>query len=168
MDNASKIKQALIETLGLNPYLAITATVVAVDGDTCTVKLVSELEIPDVRLNATVNDGADTLIMHPKVGSEVICISQTGSLDSLIVIKIDAVEKIKFKRGAFEFEIDGTTGKLTLKKDVANFGSLIGNLIDAVKSAVIDTPNGPGSINASTQTTLNTIKTQFNTILNSN
>ena len=94
--------------------------------------------------------------------------SQTGKLSGLFVLKVDAVEKIKYKKGDFEFVVDGTTGKLTLKKSGANFGALLENLIDTVSNSIIDTPNGPGAINTVTKTSLNAIKQQFNTILNSN
>ena len=97
MDTPSKIKQALIEALGVNPNLPITATVVSVEGKTCTVKLVSELVRSDVRLCATISDEADEFLIVPKIGSEVVLMSQTGKLSGLMVLKIDSVEKIQYK-----------------------------------------------------------------------
>lgn len=166
MDTAAEIKKALIELIGANPNLPITATVVSVQGDTCTIKLLSELVLSDVRLNATISDDIDTLLITPKVGSEVMVMSQTGKLSGLVVIKIDSVEKIKYKKGDFEFEVNGTTGKVTLKKTGANFGLLINNLIDTISGLVIMTPSGPGSISPTSVAKLNQIKTKFNTILN--
>lgn len=166
MDTASKIKQALIEALGVNPNLPLTATVVSIENTTCTVKLVSELVLSDVRLSATISDDEDSYLQIPKLGSEVVLMSQTGKLSGLMVIKIDSLEKLSYKKGGFEFVIDGTTGKLTLKKSGANFGALIPELIDTVSNAVIDTPNGPGAINASTKTQLEALKTKFKLILN--
>ncbi|AOW08750.1 hypothetical protein [Flavobacterium gilvum] len=167
MDKAAKLKQALIEVLGINPNLAITAEVVSVENTTCTVKLVSELVLSDVRLCATINQSEDLFVMAPKIGSEVVLMSQTGKLSGLMVMKMDAVESVAYKKGAFEFLIDGTTGKVTLKKGSVNFGKLIGNLIDTISNALIDTPSGPGAINATTKTQLNQLKTQFNSVLNS-
>jgi hypothetical protein len=167
MDKPAKLKQALIEALGMNPNLAITAEVVSVENTTCTVKLVSELVLTDVRLCATINESADSFVMMPKIGSEVVLLSQTGKLSGLMVIKVDAVESITYKKGAFEFLVDGTTGKVTLKNESVNFGGLIGNLVDIISNAIIDTPNGPGAINAVTKTQLEQLKTQFNLILNS-
>jgi hypothetical protein len=166
MDKASKIKQALIEALGISPNLAITAEVISVQNTTCTVKLVSELVLTDVRLCATINDSADLFVMTPKIGSEVVLMSQTGKLSGLMVIKIDAIESISYKKGQFEFAVDGVTGKVTLKNSGVNVGTLLGNLIDTVSNAIIDTPNGPGAINAVTKTQLEQLKTQFNLILN--
>jgi hypothetical protein len=167
MDKAAKIKQALIEALGINPNLAITAKIVSIQNTTCTVKLVSELVLTDVRLCATINESEDLFVMVPKIGSEVVLMSQTGKLSGLMVIKVDAIETISYKKGQFEFSIDGTTGKVTLKNRNKNFGTLIGNLIDTVANAIIDTPSGPGAINAVTKTQLQQLKTQFNLILNS-
>ena len=168
MDTPSKIKQALIEALGVNPNLPITATVVSVEGKTCTVKLVSELVLSDVRLCATISDEADEFLIVPKIGSEVVLMSQTGKLSGLMVLKIDSVEKIQYKKSDFEFIIDGTTGKVTLKKAGANFGGLMNDFIDAINSAQIITPEGTGSISPATVAQLNIIKTKFNFVLNSN
>jgi len=166
MNKAAEIKKALIEALGANPNLPITAEVVSVEENTCTVKLVSELVLSDVRLCATISEDTDLFVLVPKVGSEVVLISQTGKLSGLMVIKVDAIETIKYKKGTFEFMIDGTTGKVTLKKEGANFGGLINELIDAVSGAVITTPSGPGSISPATVTQLTQIKAKFNLILN--
>jgi hypothetical protein len=168
MDVAAEIKKALIELIGANPNLPITATIVSVQNETCTIKLLSELVLSDVRLKATVSDDTDTLLITPKIGSEVMVMSQTGKLSGLVIIKIDSVEKIQYKKGDFEFEVDGTTGKITLKKSGANFGSLINSLIDTISAAQIVTPTGPGTINPITQTQLANIKTKFKLILNSN
>lgn len=167
MDTAAEIKQALIKALGVNPNFPITATVVSVQDDTCTVKLLSGLVLSDVRLKATISDDADSFLIVPKVDSEVILMSQTGALSGLMVIKIDAVESITYKSGLFEFAVDGTTGKVTLKKGAANFGALMESLIDTVSNAVLVTPAGPGSIDPATKTVLSQIKTSFKTILNS-
>lgn len=166
MNKATEIKRALIEALGVNPNLPITAEVVSVQDKTCSVKLVSELVLTDVRLGATISDDQDSLLIVPKIGSEVVLISQTGKLSGLMVIKVDAVERIEFKKSDFEFIVDGTTKKVTLKNSGANLGSLMNDLIDTVSNAQIITPNGPGSISPITITQLTTIKTKFNLILN--
>ena len=168
MDKSTQVKRALAQALGINPNLPITATVVSVENDTCTVKLLSKLVLSDVRLKATITDEADSFLIVPKVNSEVILMSQTGALSGLMVIKVNAVESIRYKKGDFEFVVDGTTGKVTLKKSGANFGALIENLIDTISGAAIVTPSGPGTIGPATQTQLLQIKTAFKTILNNN
>ncbi|NDP26462.1 MAG: hypothetical protein GZ087_03405 [Flavobacterium sp.] len=168
MDVAAEIKKVLKEVLGANPNLPITATVVSVEGNTCAVKLLSGLVLSDVRLSATINDDVDCFLIVPKIDSEVIIMSQTGELSGLMVVKVDAVEKISYKKSDFEFVIDGTTKKVTLKNAGANLGVLIGNLIDTISGAQIICPNGPGTINPTTIGQLTQIKTMFNIILNSN
>lgn len=166
MDKHAEIKR-LLEGFGLKPNLPITAKVLSVNGGTCTVKLNSSLVLSDVRLKATMSDDEDSYLVIPKVGSEVVLLSQTGELSALMVIKVDSVENIQYKKGLFEFEVDGTLGKVTLKKGAVNFGTLINNLIDTISGAQLITSSGPGTINPITQAQLLEIKTAFNTILNS-
>jgi hypothetical protein len=169
MDTSAEIKKALIEALGIAPNLAIIATVVSVENDTCTVRLLSELVLSDVRLKATISeDDDDHFLIVPKLDSEVILMSQTGALSGLIVLKVDAVESIRYKKGDFEFVVDGTTGKVTLKKSGANFGALVSDLIKEISNAIILTPAGPGQIAASTKAKLTALDTKFKTLLNSN
>ena len=166
MDTPAEIKKALREALGINPNLAITATVVSVSGNTCSIKLASELVLTDVRLCATISDDADMMVIKPKVGSEVIAMSQTGKLDGLFIVKVDAVDNITFKKEDFEIIIDGQTKKVTIKNSTANLGALMDSLIDTIVSAQILTPQGPGTISPATQTQLTNIKTMFNALLN--
>ena len=166
MDTGAEIKKALREALGINPNLAITATVVSVGENTCSIKLVSELVLTDVRLCATISDDADMMVIKPKVGSEVIAMSQTGKLDGLFIVKVDAVDNITFKKEDFEIIIDGATKKVTIKNGTANLGQLMDSLIDTIVSAQILTPQGPGTISPATQTQLTNIKTMFNALLN--
>lgn len=166
MDTPAEIKKALREALGINPNLAITATVVSVGDNTCSIKLVSELVLTDVRLCATISDEPDMMVIKPKVGSEVIVMSQTGKLDGLFIVKVDAVDNITFKKEDFEIIIDGQTKKVTIKKSTANLGALMDSLIDTIVSAQVITPQGPGTISPATQAQLNNIKIMFNALLN--
>lgn len=168
MDTAAEIKKSLMQVLGITPNLPMTATVVSIQGTTCTIKLLDELELSDVRLTATISESENGLLIVPKVDSEVIVMSQTGTLSSLMVLKVNEVDAVKYKNEDFEVNIDPVTKKVTVKNDQVNLGALIGSLIDAIGSAVIVTPNGPGSINPSTVSILNNIKSQFNLILNTN
>jgi hypothetical protein len=166
MDTPAAIKKALIELIGANPNLPITATIVSIENDTCTIKLLSGLELSDVRLKATIADDADNFLITPKKGSEVMVMSQTGALSGLVVIKVDAVEKINYKKGTFEFEIDGTTGKVLLKKGSLNFGNLVTDFITEMKTAIITTPAGPGAMAPSTITKLTALDLKFKQLLN--
>lgn len=166
MASSTEIKRALQEALGVNPNLPITAEVVSIQNRTCTVKLLSELVLTDIRLCATISDEADGLVIVPKIGSEVVLISQTGQLSGLMVIKVDAVERIEYKKGDFEFIINGTDGKVTIKNQNANVGKLIGNLINTISNAIIQTPAGVGNFGPTTKQQLTALKNQFKSILN--
>lgn len=168
MDKPAQIKQALIEALGFNPNLPITAEVVSVENTTCTVKLNSGLVVDDVRLCATISDDNDVFLMVPQVGSFVILISQTGELSGLIVMKADQFDTISFKKGDFEFKVDAVEGKMTLKNSSENFGALISSLLVEIQNAIILTPAGPGSISQTTKTKLMQLDSKFKTLLNSN
>ncbi|WP_281233510.1 hypothetical protein [Flavobacterium gelatinilyticum] len=168
MDKPAQIKRALIEALGFNPNLPMTAEVVSVENTTCTVKLDSGLQISDVRLCATISESEDLFVMIPQIGSEVILLSQTGELSGLMVIKVDNYDSISYKKGDFEFLIDGVTGKVTLKNGSVNFGSLVSSLITEISSAVIVTPAGRGSIAPKTKLKLQDLDTKFKSILNTN
>lgn len=169
MSKASELKRALIEAVGANPNLPINAKVVSIEDNTCSVELAGGLVISDVRLTATINSDSNSFLIVPKTQTDVLIMSQTGKLDGLFILKVDVIETIKYKNADLEFEIDGATGKVTLKKANANLGGLINNLIDTIIGAQITTiSGGPGTIAPATVTQLQQIKTGFNLILNSN
>ena len=61
MDKIAEIKRKLREVVAANPNYTITGTVTAIDGETCSVKLVSGLVLSDVKLSASVTESADYL-----------------------------------------------------------------------------------------------------------
>ena len=67
MDVAAEIKKALIELIGANPNLPISAKIESIQGDTCTIKLSSGLKLSDVRLKATISNDTDSFLVTPKV-----------------------------------------------------------------------------------------------------
>lgn len=168
MDKSAKIKLALSEALGANPNLAFTAEVISIEQNTCTVQLASGLVLSDVRLCATINESTDLFVVIPKPGSDVVLMSQTGKLSELMVIKVDAVESISYKKAGFELIVDGNTGKVTLKNETSNFGALISNLITDIQEAIILTPAGPGKVAPTTIAKLVELDAKFKTLLNNN
>lgn len=168
MDKAAQIKQALRDALGVNPNLPFTAEVVSVENTTCTVKLNSGLIQNDVRLCATISDNQDVFLMVPQVGSDVLLISQTGELSELVVMKADHFDSMLYKKGDFEFKVDGTDGKLTLKNGSESLGKLVSSLITEIQNAIIVTPAGSGSIAPTTKGKLIDLDNKFKTLLNSN
>ncbi|WP_051269762.1 hypothetical protein [Flavobacterium suncheonense] len=167
-DKKAQIRAKLKELVAANPNLPIAAEVVSVTGNFCSVKLSGGLVLSDVRLMATL-DPENGILLTPKVGSDVLVLSQTGELSGLFVVKVNEIDKLTCKNEDFEFVIDTVLKKVTIKNSGANVGQLIGQLIDTVKSAQVIVPGaGTGTIDPATQAQLTTIKTQFNSILNAN
>jgi phage baseplate assembly protein gpV len=165
MDKIAKIKKAL-ESFGLKPNLPITAKVVSVQNDTCTVKLESGLVLSDIRLKATIGGGGDYFIVEPKVGSQVIVLSQTGELSGLIVLKVDAIAKVKLKQNGLEIIIDSSDGKVVLKNNTANLHTVFNDLATALLGFAVNTPNGPSTgLMPTTATEITSFKTKINQLL---
>lgn len=91
-----------IKKLAKSPYLHIQqATVVSVDESkrTCVVKLlVSDAEIPDVRLNAVEDEETDFFVMIPKDKS-LVWIGFADESNEAVVIAVSVTTKIMFNGG---------------------------------------------------------------------
>lgn len=66
--------------------------------------------------------------------------------------------------------INGGTKKIAIKNNIASLITIIESLIDAIKSITITVPPGPGAptpfpVDATIQTNLESVKTQFGTLL---
>src|SRR5690554_6826826 len=116
MATPSDIKKAFREIVGANPNLPITGIVKSVEGDSCTVTLPSGLVVSDVKLKATIGE-SDYIIQTPEIGSTVVMLSLSGSVDNLTVIKIDKLEKVEYSQGGLVILCDSTDGKVQIKND---------------------------------------------------
>lgn len=143
MAELSEIKKKLREIVGANPNLPITAIVKAVDNDHCTVELKSGLILSDVKLKATITEGADYFILVPKVDSTVLMMSLTGQLDNLTIIKVDEVEQIIYKQNGLEFTIDSTDKKILIKNENTSLYELFDLLTTLLSEFKVFTPVGP-------------------------
>ena len=106
MSKERDIKSVLKGMIGTSYTQPITCEVVSIQGNSCTVKLESGLELTDVRLRATLAQGSDELLITPKQGSTALVWSVTGELDDLVLLKCDQIEKIGYKQDGLEFEIN--------------------------------------------------------------
>lgn len=145
MDKLAEIKKRLQE-FGLKPNLPITAKVLSVENDTCTIELCSGLIITDVRLKATITSGEDSFLTTPQVGSDVILISQTGELSGLMVIKVDKVAKLKYKQNNLEVVIDSEDGKISIKNQAVSLKTLFDDLAALLREFKVATPVGPSGV----------------------
>lgn len=137
----TEIKRLLKEIVNANPALPITGEVIAVDGETCRVKI-SEMELSGVRLKAAVTGSDDYIMLVPKIGSVVILLSRTGDLDDLMVIQTDQVERIEYKQNGLEVIIDSSDAKISVKNNAVSLFDLMGDLTDLLKQFQVATPAG--------------------------
>ncbi len=145
MDKISQIKEKLIEVVGVKPNLPITAKVVSVDEDHCTVRLTSGLELSDVKLKATIKEETDFMLMTPAIGSSVIVMSFTGDLDNLFVVKVDQVESIEMKRNGLTIQLDGKDQKVSIKNESVSLKELFSDLSSLLRTFKVYTPAGPSN-----------------------
>ena len=142
-DKSAEIRKALQQIIGANPNYPIHATITAVSGQTCSVKLVSGLEVSDVRLKATITDGDDYFLITPDVGSDVLLLSGDGTLRSLTVIHVDKASKFQYSQNGLEVLFDSTDKKVRIQNDEANLKDLFSDLALLLKQLKHYTPAGP-------------------------
>lgn len=142
-----------------------SGTVKSVEGTSCTLTIDS-LDLPDVRLRATLNDSNDELLITPKVGSYALAMTVTGNLDDLMIIKCDQIEKIEFKQSGLQVVIDSTDGKVSVKNNSVSLLDLYDAVFDIITNLKVTTPSGPSTgLLPDTVTSLTQFKTKYKQLL---
>lgn len=166
MDKIAEIKKSLKEVVGANPNYPIAGTVTAITGETCSVKVVSGLVLSDVKLNATVVESSDFLLLIPMVGSDVLMLSGDGTLSNLYVIKIDQIESFKFSQSGLKVEFDSTDKKVLIANESTNLKQLLQDLSELLKTFQVFTPAGPsGTPLPTTISKITAFETSFKSLL---
>lgn len=168
MDKSAKIKQALREIVGASPNLPISGTVESIQNDTVSVKLVSGLVLDDVRLNATSSEHTDFMLLTPAIGSEVLLLSVDGTLNNLVVVKMDKVQSFAFSKDGLKIEFDGTDKKVKIENDTLNLKDLFQNLatiISGLKVQVITEGAPSGVPMPDTQSAISQFQASINQLL---
>lgn len=166
MDTPAEIKLLLKSIIGANPNLPVTGTVQSIQGESCTVKLISGLDISDVKLKATIDDQSDFILVTPKVGSSVLMLSSTGDLSNMTVIKADQFEKIEICQGGLELLIDSSDSKLSIKNQSVSLKEIFTDLGTLLKGLKVYTPMGPsGTPLPDTIIAIESFETKFNQLL---
>ena len=166
IDKIAEIKKKLQQVVGANPNYPIVATVTKVEGETCSIKLVSGLELSDVKLSTTVSESANYLVLEPSIGSEVLVLSGDGTLSNLYVIKVDQVAKFKFSQNGLKVEFDSVDKKISIENESLSLKDLFTDLANIITNLKVNVlaPNAPSSTITSDVVTL---VTQFSTRINS-
>ena len=146
-DKIAEIKKKLQEVVGANPNYPIVATVTKVDGETCSIKMVSGLELSDVKLSATVCESEDYLLFEPKIGTDVLVLSGDGTLSNLYVIKADQIAKFRFSQNGLKVEFDSTDKKVKIENGSVSLKDLFTDLANIIINLKVNVlaPNAPSS-----------------------
>ena len=95
--------------------------------------------IYDVYLVVDMEQGG--FYLQPKVGS-LVCVAFIGK-ETAIVVGSSALDKVECTSEGFSLKIEN--GKIQIKNEQANFKKLLNDLLTELKSAIIQTPSGPGN-----------------------
>ncbi|GEP52383.1 hypothetical protein FNO01nite_30550 [Flavobacterium noncentrifugens] len=147
MSKASEIKAAIKAIVDADPNYPMNVVVQSIEGETCTVKFASGFITSDVRLNATVTDGEDYLLLTPLEGSDVTILSIDGTLSNLVVIKIDQLKKFEFFQSGLKVAFDSEDKKVQIKNEAVNLKDLFSGFADIIKILKVGVlaPNAPSS-----------------------
>lgn len=165
-DKLVELKRLLKEVLGYMPNIPLSGEVTKVDGDHCTLRLKSGLELNDVKLKATINDADSYLLMQPKIGTKAVVISLSGELDNMLLVSADEYEKIDYKQNDLEFLIDSTDKKVSIKNNQVSVHDIMSDLATLLKDFKVFTPSGPSKeVLPDTLTAIEQFETDFKKIL---
>ncbi len=165
-DSYKKLVDVIRAAVVDGPTLPLTPMQVkAITGQSCTV-VYGDLELTEVRLQATINGNTNTVLVIPKIGSSVLVGSLTGDLKELVVLKVDELQKIQVLQDGVTIEFDFTTGKLEVSNSGVSLKGLFQQLVDLLKAFKVFTPTGPsGTALPTTVTMINQFETDFKKLL---
>lgn len=138
--SATDIRRLIQQIVGDMRNLPIQGEVISVDGETCSVRIASGLELQGVRLKATVTEGKQKVLSTPAEGSSVLMLSVGGGLDNLVVISIDEVSKIEIITEDVAVLVDD---KVSIEVGGVKLADTLANLCDAIKTLTVSTGVGP-------------------------
>lgn len=161
-----ELKRLMREVVGAVTNLPITGKVISIEGDTCTVEILSGLRLSDVKLQATSNGDANHTTLIPIVGSTVLMLSLSGDVDNLTVIKVDEVEQMKYSQQGLEVLIDSKDKKVSIRNEEVSLVEILGDLSDLLKEFKVYTPVGPSGVPLpDVITKIEGFETKFKTLL---
>lgn len=166
MADVKDIKAIIRAIIGETGNLPFTGKVTEVQQQTCSIKLKNGFVASDVKLKATITEGNEGTIIYPKVGSTIHAIGLNGSVDNLIVIKVDEVERVSYVQEGLEVLIDSTDGKISIKNESVSLFEMINELTALLKLFKVFTPAGPsGTPLPDTIAAIIQVETKFNQLL---
>ena len=100
-------------------------------------------DIKDVRIGA-IASGTQTYIKIIPADNSTVLVGMIENSDTeAVLLATSEIDKIEIKAGALKVSLTGD--KISLKNGQIDFKDFLSGLIDDLKSAVIQTPAGPGN-----------------------
>lgn len=115
----------------------------SITGDTCVVERDNLPDLEDVRLNAVSGDFENLFIVYPAIGSEVMVLQVENAPEENAVVKHTKIDKVVIQNDGARFEM--SAGKFEIKNTQSNLKKILTEAFSQLKSAIIQTPSGPGS-----------------------
>ncbi len=156
-------------------FPSVVQAVVVEAGDTfCKVKLTdSDLELEEVMYSAT-KENENGFILIPKENTNVLISTIGGDENSLYIVAMDEVQKVKLvieeetltiDKDGFNMEL--SSGKVTVKNSTSDLKQLLTDMVDMVMQLTVSTAVGAsGTPLPPTITTANDIKNSINGLFN--
>lgn len=121
MTEEQRLIRNLREAVGPAPIAVYQGIVVSVEDITCTVRF-GEMDVAGIRLRASEADQDAQMLVVPKAGSAVIVGSLSGDLSQLVVLRVDAIERIEINGGQLGglINIESLTDKINALVDAFN------------------------------------------------
>nr|DAX59666.1 MAG TPA: baseplate protein [Caudoviricetes sp.] len=160
------VDRALAEGLrqiGKRKTPTIAVEVVSVDKakGTCVVKD-DELQYT-VRLASVINDNTERVYLFPKVGSSVLIASIGEDENRYYVVAHSEIESVSLRIEDTQLTID--KAGVHLQRGEVDFKSLLNELLNELKTAVIQTPAGVGNFSPNNMAKFDEINNKINELL---
>ena len=98
MTQEQRLLRNIQAAVGPAPITVYQGIVVSVEDITCTVRF-ADMDVAGVRLRASEASEDAQLLIVPRVGSAVIVGSLSGDLTQLVVLSVDAIDRIEINGG---------------------------------------------------------------------
>ncbi|MGK7648410.1 hypothetical protein ACSQ7D_00140 [Capnocytophaga sp. G1920] len=143
------------------PTLAVEVLSVDKKQGTCVVKD-EELEYT-VRLASVINENAERFYLFPKIGSSVLISSIGEDENRYHVVGYSEIESVSLQIDELQLKVD--KAGFHLQRGEVDFKSLLNELLNELKSAVIQTPAGPGNFAPNNVAKFEEINNKINELL---
>ena len=121
MTQEERLRRNLREAVGPAPITVYQGIVVSVEDITCTVRF-GNMDVAGVRLRASEAGNDSQMLIVPRKDTAVIVGSLSGDLSQLVVLSVDAVERIEINGGNLGglINIEALTAKINALVEAFN------------------------------------------------